>query len=358
MEALISIIVPIYNVEKYLKRCINSIRSQTYQKLEIILVDDGSPDNCGKICDDYALLDERIKVLHKKNGGLSDARNAGLNIAIGDYIGFVDSDDYINSQMYEILYKNISETESDISVCRFDWVNIETSGLSQRKNNVTIFDKYESLGRLFTYSCLDLTLTWNKLYKRSLFNDIRFPKGKIREDEFTTYKLLYLSQNVVLTEKSLYYYMQTPNSIMRSGKIQKELYYAEAFEERILFFKEKGLHDFYITALKRYSLWLLSSFIKFNNELSNNPAAKAEFKKKAINTITTLKKEYQLPLISLGIYTLAQKFTELIGILAYQKLYGFNFASPAIDWLFDEYNRFNYVPNRTKYKNAFTKKIQ
>ena len=160
---LISIIVPVYDVEPYLRKCIDSILIQSYRDLEIILVDDGSPDNCGAICDEYAEKDKRIKVIHKKNGGLSDARNAGLDIATGEYIGFVDSDDWVMPDMYEYLYKAVKEYDADMSVCGYyDYWGKTISG--RYCQDIQVYKGQEGIKAL-----LDLKFgnyVWNKLYKR------------------------------------------------------------------------------------------------------------------------------------------------------------------------------------------------
>lgn len=342
----ISVIVPVYNVESYLKRCIDSIINQSYRNLEIILVNDGSPDNCGTICDEYTKQDQRIKVIHKTNGGLSDARNAGIALATGDYIGFVDSDDYVHPQMYEILYKNLIQTNADISICRFDRIDENHPILTEREDIITELSQTEALSRLFTYSCLDFTIAWNKLYRRELFNKIRYPKGRIREDEFTTYKLIYLSKKIVLTEQSLYYYVQSPNSIMRNSDLKKEIDYADAMEERIAFLKLHNLTDFYISALKRYCIWLIALYHKKKSFLNKNIHIESDFKQRIRHHIDLLQKECSIPFISWFIYNIAKMEPSIIGLLATQKLYSHNLAASLMDWFFDERNRFAYHPNK------------
>ena len=179
----ISIIVPIYNVEKYLEKCIKSILSQTYKNLEIILVDDGSPDKCGMICDKYKEIDDRIIVIHQENKGLSGARNTGLKNANGKYVCFIDSDDYINEHMIETLYENLIKTGSDISICDFFQVKEnENIKIKKIENAVKIMNKQECLKKLLYHKYKLDIVTWNKLYKQELFNNIEFPEGKIYED--------------------------------------------------------------------------------------------------------------------------------------------------------------------------------
>ncbi|MBS4212689.1 glycosyltransferase [Neobacillus rhizophilus] len=246
MKEKISVIVPVYNVEKYLSKCINSIINQTYTNLEIILVDDGSTDNSGDICDCYASKDTRIKVIHKENGGLSDARNMGLGVATGGYVNFIDSDDYIHEKFHEVLMKLISSHNADIAQCDYLKIYEETDPeISDIGNNqfekVTVLNNIEALNQL--YNNLIKGVVWNKLYKRDLFKDIRFPKGKIHEDDFTTYKLLFNSNKIIITSYQLYYYLQRSNSIMGSKFNAKHLDSLEAFSNQILFFNKNELYD-------------------------------------------------------------------------------------------------------------------
>lgn len=222
MEQLISVIVPIYNVEQYLKKCIESILKQTYQNLEIILVDDGSPDGCGAICDTYAKKDDRIKVIHKANGGLSDARNAGLEVATGEYVLMVDSDDWIHNQTIEILYRTIQEQDADVSICNYQYVHTddkykdEKYDFDQLKAKIEWIDNREIQYRYFTDQDRRImyTVAWNKLYRRSLWKDIRYPKGKVHEDEYTTFKVLYAAHEIGIIDLPLNYYFVGRDSIM------------------------------------------------------------------------------------------------------------------------------------------------
>lgn len=247
MRYIISIIVPIYKVEKYLETCINSILSQTFTNFELILVDDGSPDRCGFICDEYKKKDKRIKVIHKKNGGLSDARNAGLDIATGKYIGFVDSDDIIHPKMYEILFNCMSKSDSDIVQCNFKKIkNLDeiVDSLGNYNGTFKEYDNKAAIIDMIDNNKINVN-SWNKLYKRELFETLRFPKGKIHEDEFLTYKLLYNSRKIAYINEELYYYYQNDNGIMNGSNILKRLDRIEALEERSKFFLENGDNDLY-----------------------------------------------------------------------------------------------------------------
>ncbi len=212
--SLISIIVPCYNVEAYLPRCIDSLLRQTYPNIEIILVDDGSPDNCGKVCDKYADKDNRIKVIHKMNGGLSDARNAGIDVASGEYITFVDGDDWIHSQYVEILLNNLTETGADISACSFVRTSEEMlMNTKVGKSSYHIYSSEKAIEQTLYQNKLDNS-TWGKLYKKSLFYKCRFTVGRLYEDLDFFYKVYEQATRFVYTEAVLYYYYYRSDSIL------------------------------------------------------------------------------------------------------------------------------------------------
>ena len=221
---LISVIVPIYNVERYLKQCIDSIIVQTYSNLEIILVDDGSLDACPQICDDYAKKDKRIRVLHKKNGGLSDARNAGLEIASGQYVGFVDSDDYIGPTMYEKLVQGCLSYDTQIATC--GRIDVDDNGnlISERfaLPATIIFDSKQVIYGLITWNKFDVA-SWDKLYKRELFSDIKFPVGVYSEDLSVIPVVVRKCDKIVHVGESLYYYRQRKGSITKQNFSKKKL---------------------------------------------------------------------------------------------------------------------------------------
>lgn len=273
-KELISVIVPIYNVEKYLERCIESIIKQTYKNLEIILVDDGSNDFSGKICDKYSKKDRRIKVIHKKNEGLSEARNSGLEIARGEYIGFVDSDDYIETNMYEYLLSLLKINNADISVCGFQkvWDDIKSRKEENTiiENNNIVLKSKDAIEYIVDDQILK-SYAWNKLYKRSLFIDIKYPKGLKMEDVATTYKLIYKSKIVVIGKESKYYYTQRKGSILNSKKSQYYIDYFNVFYERFLFLRSKNFEfdNLYISMIN----FILSLYLIKDKEV-------AEFRKK------------------------------------------------------------------------------
>jgi glycosyltransferase involved in cell wall biosynthesis len=217
MSSLISVIVPVYKTEPYLRKCLKSIIGQTYKNLEIIIVDDGSPDNCGKICDEYAALDSRIKVIHQKNSGISAARNAGLKIASGEYIGFTDSDDWLDADMFETLYNGALEYNADITICGYYFVK-GNKYREVREKHTVLYGREDAMHHLL----LDETFTnhaWNKLCKRKLFEGVYYPHGRTFEDIATTYKLVEKADNVVFLNSCKYYYLQRDESIVGVGNI-------------------------------------------------------------------------------------------------------------------------------------------
>lgn len=253
MSDLVSIVIPIYKVEEYINRCVDSIIRQTYKNLEIILVDDGSPDKCGSICDDYSVYDDRIKVIHKNNGGLSDARNAGIDIAQGNYITFVDSDDWVNENYIDTLYNLITKADAEIAACNFqktsDENNVNEFNFVEEYQYSNIQALEEMMGQLY----VQMVVAWGKLYKRSLFNDVRFPVGRVHEDEFTTYKLIYKANKIVYTPAQLLYYWQRNDSITGSEINHKNLYDAfKALEERAIFLYNVGLEKLSSKAYRSY----------------------------------------------------------------------------------------------------------
>lgn len=245
MNLKISVIIPIYNVEKYLNRCIDSILNQTYSNLEIILVNDGSSDSCGKICDYYKMQDQRIKVIHKVNGGLSSARNSGLEIATGDYISFIDSDDFINLKMFEDMIKVAKQNNSDMICCKyFKFKNIDDiPKIDDKDMNIKHFTNIEALEEYFSDKLENdkqiNTAVWNKIYKKEILKNIQFPVGKIYEDVYVTYKLLYNSKKVSIINKYYYYYFQRDGSIMNSKFAVNDLYSYDDWKEIFHYINEK-----------------------------------------------------------------------------------------------------------------------
>ena len=237
----ISIIIPIYNVELYLQRCVDSLLKQTYRDFELILVDDGSPDRCGVICDEYAAADPRISVIHKQNGGLSDARNAGLAIARGEYIAFVDSDDWVAPDYLERLFTALTETSADICACAVLKTDGTAAVPAEKAGVPEAFETAQAL-KLLVCDSVFHQYVWNKLYRRSVISDILFPKGKTNEDEFWTYRVFGNARKVARIPDVLYFYFQRPGSIMGEsyslkrldaleGKLGRQKYLDDRFPE-------------------------------------------------------------------------------------------------------------------------------
>lgn len=224
-QPLISVIVPVYNVENYLPQCLDSLKAQTWKNLEIILVDDGATDGCPAICDAAALHDARIRVIHQKNGGLSAARNAGLDIARGEWIGFVDSDDYIAPDMYETLYRAAAENNAPLAVCSYTYVD-EAGKTLPRISPITkdeVLTREEALNRLTIQKNWYYITAWNRLYRLELFDTVRFPVGKIHEDEWTAHLFYWQCERVAVLKEPLYYYVQREGSIMRQESVKKHM---------------------------------------------------------------------------------------------------------------------------------------
>lgn len=274
-KLLVSIIIPVYKVEKFLKKCIESVLKQTYENIEVILVDDGSPDKCGEICDDYAKLDKRIQVIHKENGGLSSARNYGLDISNGEYIAFVDGDDYIADDFIESLLVEIINTGADLVMCSL--VDVDEAGVITKRYyfepgfvdcdlfwyNLYYGSKYE-LGMV----------AWNKLYKKSLWQMLRFPVGKIHEDEYILHKVIEQCSLIRVIDEVLYYYVRHASSITK-GISFKRLDCAEAYLDRTNYFIECGKTKFARTSLIRA---ILISIEVYNKNCINSREEKDVYK--------------------------------------------------------------------------------
>lgn len=278
MNELITVVLPIYNVEKYLECCIKSVLKQTYKNIEIILVDDGSLDNCAQICDEYEKKDDRVKVIHKKNGGLSDARNEGIRNAKGKYICFIDSDDFIKENYIEVLYNLIKKYNANMAVGNF--IRVQDSNLPKiTKEEITenVYTGKEMIENIYNKALyVQATVAWNKLYDIQLFKDIQFPYGKQHEDEFTTYQLYYNCAKVVMTSEILYYYRYVPTSIMNQSFKIKRLDGIEALEERLKFFIDKKEEKLYNLTLIQYESMLMIHYMNCKRLLKNSEKEQQE----------------------------------------------------------------------------------
>ena len=251
----ISVIVPVYKVEKYLERCVDSIRNQTYKNLEIILVDDGSEDNCPEICDRYSRLDERIKVIHQKNAGLSAARNMGLKVATGEYIALVDSDDYINCNMFADMMEQLHLKKADIVMCDCKYVydTDEDADVNEKASGAEVISVDGREAQYYAYrddyNRIAYTVAWNKIYRRELFEGISYPVGRIHEDEARTHQLLYRANKIVYVKYPYYFYFQRKDSIVGKKISRANLQQLDAYADKLRFYMEK----------REYELWRMEA---------------------------------------------------------------------------------------------------
>ena len=236
---MVTVIIPVYNVEMYLPLCINSILKQTYQNLEIILIDDGSTDDSPGICDTYALKDNRIKVIHQQNQGAAVARNTGLENATGEYIVFVDSDDFINEKMIEKLYIALKQTDSDLSICNFKYTSENGKEIDLKETDIKneVLYTEEIIDKLFQNNNCGYIVIWNKMYKKDLWKQIRYPVGVIYEDEAVIHHIFSKCKKVATIPDELYYYRQVSGSIMHSERNEKNLDKYLALADRLMFLK-------------------------------------------------------------------------------------------------------------------------
>lgn len=246
----ISVIVPVYKVEKFIHRCVDSIINQTFTDFELVLVDDGSPDNCGIICDEYALKDNRIHVIHKVNGGLSDARNAGIDWSIkysdSEWLTFIDSDDWIHPEYLSFLYRAVCDYNTSISICDFKKTQ-EVLDFTHEHFNA----KLETPQNMLIYNRENTVVAWGKLYKKTIFqSSLRFPFGKLHEDEYTTYKALFSYPSISYLDNPLYFYYINPASITQSNWSIRRLDGLNAFQEQMHYFEKNGYKRAYANSAR------------------------------------------------------------------------------------------------------------
>lgn len=295
---LISVVVPVYNVEKYLAKCVASLLEQTHAELEIILVDDGSTDSSGDMCDALAEQDGRIRVIHKQNGGLSDARNAGMAVATGEYISFVDSDDFVHARMFEILLAHCQSQEAEVAIAAFQPVYGDTKIWPDLpEHSVTVLSNVEALERIFQpEQAAGMVIACSKLYKRSVLGDITFPLGKVHEDEYTTYRFLYNAKRIVHTSLPLYYYLQRSNSIMGEQFSLKKLHALDAFRERTAFFEAQGLEHLASLSLQNYLNNMIVYYMRVRAELAVEKPVLLELEARYKETFRANRGKYRFPL--------------------------------------------------------------
>lgn len=295
MNELVSIIIPVYNIENYLEECINSVEIQTYKNLEIILVDDGSSDKSRELCDEYAIKDDRVKVIHKKNGGLSEARNVGIETATGEYLYFLDGDDVIPTCAIEKLLNACENTCADVAFSGMKQFFDEVPAPHQNvENSVTVLDKTEAIRRmLLNDGCGHEAPA--KLYKKIIWENESFPKGKLYEDYATLYKIISRCKKIVILEENLYWYRIRKSSIMHSEIMQKNMQLLDIsqevtdyLEKNVPEVKEEARYLQMVTYLKLMKGILDNGFYSFLNEQdrirkyvkSCRPLLKKKFAKK------------------------------------------------------------------------------
>ena len=294
MNDLISIIVPIYNVKNYIEKCVNSLISQTYKNIEILLIDDGSTDDSPILCDKLKEKDSRIYVYHKKNGGLSDARNYGIERAKGKYLSFIDGDDYIDEDMIEFLYSELKENNCDISICG-KYLNYENGtqiDVNNSKEKI-IMDKKQALIYINSFKGFDMSAC-DKLYKKDLFNDISFPYGKKCEDFYTMYKLFDKCDNkIVYNAVSKYHYYQRNDSISRNSTIDHS--YVDASLSQLDFFMQKYPELLFAAQTMNVfaNLSLYNKYLKYNIKCSKKEVK--EIRKVVKKNILVILKNKYIP---------------------------------------------------------------
>ena len=315
METAISVIVPIYRVEKYLPACIDSILNQTFTDFELILVDDGSPDRCPEICDETAKRDARVRVIHQANAGLSAARNAGIEIAHGEWLGFVDSDDYIAPQFYEKLYQTAQRTDADCVMCSVQ--NVDESGKPIDSALMRVADEVktgrEVLRKIGRDDVTPYLTAWNKLYRRKLFNTLRYPAGRQNEDVFVFAELFCQVQRAVCVAEPLYFYRKRIGSIMNSVVTLRNLdemwAYVNCFEHLQQDDEESTLKE----TEKRVFAKLTGVYYRVTEEDRHSNKMK-QAKKAQWNIAMRLMKQGQLDLRSLARTLLFQALPGVYGL--------------------------------------------
>lgn len=305
---LISIIIPVYNIGKYLRRCLDSVVNQTYKNIEIICIDDGSTDNSGSICDEYAEKDARVKVIHKVNGGVSAARNSGLELMRGVYFTFVDGDDYLRNNCIEYMYATMTANKSDLIQIEFVTGHDDAFPDIKSKEALLLYDKYKALSGFKTHST-----AWGKLYKAEIHSHIRFPVGLINEDEATYYQYVYSSNLICISNQRCYYYYQSSNSIMRNNRISMD--FVQIYNDRLRYFEEKDDY-LYKKTCERYALVLILSYGSFLRKKAFKEqldVLQSEYKKIYDIAITSADIKYKLPIYMFNV--LPDITAKIIGVI-------------------------------------------
>lgn len=252
---LISVLISVYNVELYLDDCIKSAVEQSYQNIQVVLVDDGSTDRSGKICDAWAERDERICVVHQDNKGVADARNKAIEVAKGEYLAFLDSDDLYHKDYLKVMYNTMQENDADIVQCSVERFIDEKQPPTDRELAQTpteVLDARTMNARIYTSGDVEYTVVTNKIYKKKIFDTIRFPSGRIHEDTFTTFRLYYLADRVAVISAKIYYYRRRTSSIMTCEVSEKNINMLDAFEARMEYYAKIADRQLYCLCMERY----------------------------------------------------------------------------------------------------------
>ncbi|MCI7678044.1 MAG: glycosyltransferase [Streptococcus orisratti] len=295
MDELITVIVPIYNIENFIGNCIESIIRQSYENIEILLINDGSKDNSQKICETYVAKDSRVKLLNKENGGLSDARNYGLDYASGEYIVFIDGDDTIDPNYIEKLYTSIKMNGSEVAICSFNLVNEDYVPFKSEILNLPagVVSGHDILSEVLTSYGYKYVVAWNKIYKKRIFDTLRFEKGKLYEDEFINYKLFWDIQNVAIVKEPLYNYVQRSGSIVTSNMTLEKLeMQKEVQKRRIKFYKKRDVYLFN-KAKQQYCNWIINCIRDYRDIVTKTKMNELQLEFREVVKNITLPKEDQ-----------------------------------------------------------------
>ena len=270
-KPLVSVIVPIYNVCEYLERCDKSICGQSYGDLEIILVDDGSSDGSGDVCDKLEKKDDRIRVIHQANMGLAGARNAGIDACHGDYICFVDSDDYVHPDYVKYLLKICEDNNCEIGICgHFPTDKMESFHEVNWEEKVSVYDKKQIFDAFYSEMHVPIVIAWNKIYSRKCIGDIRYDVGYIHEDEATTFKFLYNAEKIAFGLEKLYYYFDRSDSITGQRYNSKRLDILKAYENRLEFYLTNREHEYFERECQFYLSEILNNYYKVYHYLNKD----------------------------------------------------------------------------------------
>ena len=293
MRSMLSIITPVYNSVQFLNQSVNSILHQTYTDFELILIDDGSIDGSSDLCDSFANQDNRIQVIHQNNQGQAAARNRALDICRGDYVAFVDSDDYVHPRMFEYLIAMIEESGADVAVCSYEKGRQNNYTWHSVSNSYQLFPGKEFVRDSFIAQTGKSWLLWDKIYKRSCFDVIRLPEGRINEDNATVYKILYNTEKVADCDDVLYYYYTNESSTVNQKFKLKHLDYLLVLEEMIDFFTNHHEPELLDWANKSY-LYSLADMYRKVHENCSEPSVEAELKRKLLAQYKQEKEKYPI----------------------------------------------------------------